>query len=109
LKPPFVDALQQTPGFVAARNRLIKSVLRAARAGHSSYSVPSRSRSFLYFGFRSAFGTMTRAAFTVPTRSRAMARISLGTSNVFLRGTGVLSDQSFRHARCQRVEGQDLI
>lgn len=40
------------------------------------------SGSLLYLGFLSAFGTITREAFTFPTRSRAMARTSVGALNV---------------------------
>jgi hypothetical protein len=50
--------------------------------------------SFLYFGLRSLFGLITLLAFTVPKRSRAIAR----TSFCALNGFGFLAMRSYLDA-----------
>jgi hypothetical protein len=47
----------------------------------SRYGSPNGS--FLYFGFRSLFGLITWLGFTVPTRSRAIARTSFSALKRF--------------------------
>lgn len=78
------------------------------KAGKDQYTagatqIASSRGSILCRGFRSLFGWITFAAFTAPTRSRAIARTSLGALNFFgFLATGIyrtgISDSATRAA-----------
>lgn len=61
----------------------------AEHIGRTRKSYNSDAGSFLCFGLRSLFGLITLLAFTVPTRSRAIARTSFSARN----GLGFLAMQ----------------